>query len=151
MSQTPDRGLVGLHAGSRMPDDAEEVDELLRRVPEVAFLPELDRSVFSPAAIGAVSAFVAPAQITRLADPAYIAGLRAALEATRARARRETNGGLEFLMTTLGHFLDQLPPDRHPLVVALWCRSWARRLGRDEVPAAIAVAMDDYEASRGST
>ena len=147
----PERGLVGLHAGSRMPDDSDEVDELLRRVPEVAFLPELERCVPSPAAIVAVSAFVAPAQIARLADGAFIAGLRAGIEAARARAQREGNGGLEFLATTLGHFLDQMPPDRHPLVVALWCRAWARRRGQDDVPEAIAFAMDDYETNRGST
>jgi hypothetical protein len=147
----PERGLVGLHAGSRMPDDGDEVDALLRQVPEVAFLPEIEASVFSPAAIVAVSAFVAPAQIIKLADDACIARLRAALEAARARAQRESNGGLQFLATTLGHFLDQMPPDRHPLIVALWCRAWARRLGQDDVPEAIAVAMDDYESTRGSS
>jgi len=147
----PERGLVGLHAGSRMPDDADEVDELLRRVPEFAFLPELECSVFSSAAIVAVSAFIAPAQIGKLADDRYVAALRTALDAARSRAQRERNGGEEFLATTLGHFLDQMPPDRHPLIVALWCRAWARRLGQDDVPEAIAVAMDDYETTRGST
>jgi hypothetical protein len=134
-----------------MPDDEDEVDELLRRVPEVAFLPELEPRVFAPAAIVAVSAFVATTQIAKLADATCVAGVRAGLEAARARAQRESNGGLEFLATTLGHFLDQMPPDRHPLIVALWCRAWARRLGQDDVPEAVAFAMDEYESARGST
>jgi hypothetical protein len=133
-----------------MPADPDEVDALLRLVPDVAFAPEVEGSLFPSSALAGMSPFAEPEQITRLADASYVAALRAGLEAVRARAQREKNGGLEFLATTLGHFLDRLPPDEHPLVVALWCRSWARRRGRDEVPAAIALAMDQYESSRGS-
>jgi hypothetical protein len=149
MSSAPERGLLGLHAGSRMPDDSDEIDEMLRHVPEVAFIPELAGSVFSAKAITAVSAFVAPVQIVKLADEAYVRDLRAKLEAAKARAVREKNGGLEFLALTLAHFLDQMPPDQHPLIVAMWCRAWAQRRGRDDVPPAIAEAMDDYESARG--
>jgi len=150
MSPAPRRGL-GLHAGSPMPADSVEVDLLLRRVPDVAFVPELEGQLFTNEALGAVSPFLAPAQIARLATADYVAGLRAALDVLRARAHAEKNGGLEFLATTLAHFLDQMSPDHHPLIVALWCRSWARRRGRDEVPHAIAIAMDEYESTRGST
>jgi hypothetical protein len=142
--------LLGLHAGSRMPVDGDEVDELLRRVPDVAFAPELAGCLFAQDAVARATPLDAPAHITRLADAAYVSRLRAGLEALRDRARRESNGGMEFLATTLGHFADRLPPDRHPLIVALWCRSVARRLGQHDVPPAIAVAMDLFESSRGS-
>ncbi len=133
-----------------MPADADEVDALLRLVPDVAFSPEMERCLFATEALAGMSPFAAPEQIARLADAAFLARLRGALERVGERARKEKNGGLEFLATTLAHFLDRMTPGEHPLVVALWCRSWARRRGRDEVPAAIAVAMDEYESSRGS-
>lgn len=139
---------LGLHAGSPMPADEDEVDALLRRVPDVAFAPEVEGCLFPPAALAGVDLLSAPALVAKLADAAYLARLGAALEALGERARREKNGGLEFLATTLRHFVDRTPPDRHPLVVALWCRSLARRLGKDDVPAAIAVAMDVYESAR---
>ena len=141
---------LGLHPGSPMPANPDEVDALLRRVPDVAFAPELGSCLFAAEVLTGMSLFSEPEQISRLADARYVAGLRAGLDALRARAKRERNGGLEFLATTLGHFIDRMAPAEHPLVVALWCRSWARRRGRDEVPAAIAAAMDDYESSRGS-
>jgi hypothetical protein len=141
---------LGLHPGSRMPGDSEEVDALLRLVPDIAFAPELDACVFAPEALAGTSLFSSPEQIGRLADDEYLGTVRSALERLQARGQREKNGGLEFLARTLEHFLDQMSPAEHPLIVALWCRSWARRRGRDEVPAAIAMAMDDYESSRGS-
>jgi hypothetical protein len=143
-------GPVGLQPGSPMPGDSHEVDALLRRVPEVAFAPELEGCLFAANALAGTSVFAEPEQIARLADAAFVARLRAGLESIGERAKREENGGLAFLARTLVHFLDRMPVDEHPLVVALWCRSWARRRGRDEVPGAIAVAMDDYESSRGS-
>ncbi|HEY3822809.1 MAG TPA: hypothetical protein VGL81_36845 [Polyangiaceae bacterium] len=146
----PEERRLGLHPGSRMPGDSDEVDALLRRVPDVAFAPELEGCLFGAEALAGSSVFAGPGYLARLSDAAYVARLRAALEAVGERARREDNGGLQFLAGTLGHFLDGMPGDEHPLVVALWCRSWARRRGRDEVPAAIAVAMDQYESSRGS-
>jgi len=146
----PQERRVGLHPGSAMPVDSNEVDALLRRVPDVAFAPELDGCLFASNALAGTSVFAEPEQIARLTDAAYVARLRAGLDVIGERAKREDNGGLEFLARTLGHFLDRMPCDEHPLVVALWCRSWARRRGRDEVPAAIAVAMDEYESSRGS-
>jgi hypothetical protein len=149
MSEGSERHL-GVFPGSPMPADADEVDALLRLVPDVAFAPELGRCLFATEALAGMSPFAPPEQIAQLADAAYLVRLRAALDAVLERARRERNGGLEFLATTLGHFLDRMTPGEHPLVVALWCRSWARRRGRDEVPAAIAVAMDEYESSRGS-
>jgi hypothetical protein len=149
MSAPKAKGL-GLYPGSPMPGDPDEVDALLRCVPDVAFAVELEPCLFSPEALGAATPFAPPAQIARLAGPEYVAGLRVALEAIRERAHEAADGGLEFLAVTLGHFLDRMPPDEHPLVVALWCRSWARRRGRDDVPGAVAEAMDLYESSRGS-
>jgi hypothetical protein len=133
-----------------MPADPEEVDALLRLVPDVAFAPEVGECLFPSERLAGMSPFAPPEQIASLADDAYLGALREALSAVRSRAHAESNGGLEFLATTLNHFLDRMAPGEHPLVVALWCRSWARRRGRDEVPAAIAVAMDEYESSRGS-
>jgi hypothetical protein len=140
---------LGLHPGSRMPRDGDEVDVLLRLVPEIAFEPELAECVLPAAALAGASP-LDPAHLARLADDAYLARMRGGLARLIARAERETNGGLQFLASTLEHFADQLSPDDHPLVVALWCRSWARKRGRDDAPAAIAVAMDDYESARGS-
>jgi hypothetical protein len=149
MTARPERHL-GIFPGSPMPADSDEVDALLRLVPDVAFAPELERCLFASGALAGMSPFAPPEQIAQLADAAYLVKIRAGLDAARERALREKNGGLEFLATTLGHFLDRMTPGEHPLVVALWCRSWARRRGRDDVPAAIAVAMDEYESSRGS-
>jgi hypothetical protein len=142
--------LLGLHAGSRMPADAEEVNELLRRVPDVAFAPELAGCLFAAEAVAPSTPLDAPAYVARLADAAYVKRMRGALEALKERSHREGNGGMEFLATTLGHFADRVPADRHPLVIALWCRSVARRLGQPDVPPAVAAAMDLFESSRGS-
>jgi len=142
--------ILGLHPGSRMPADSDEVDALLRRVPDVAFAPELEGCLFPADALAGTYLFSSPDQIGRLATPQYVAGVREALGKVTARAGLEENAGLEFLAKTLDHFLDGMPPDEHPLIVALWCRSWARRRGRDEVPAAVAAAMDEYESARGS-
>ncbi len=149
MTEGPEREL-GLFPGSPMPADADEVDGLLRLVPEVAFSPELEASLFAGESLAGLSPFAPPQQIAKLADAKYLAGVRAALDAMRERARSASDGGLEFLATTLGHFLDRMPPGEHPLVIALWCRSWARRRGQDDVPEAIAFAMDEYESTRGS-
>jgi hypothetical protein len=132
-----------------MPANAAEVDALLRHVPEIAFADELEACLFATVVAGA-SPLDVPAHIAKLADHAYLQRLREQLERLRQRGRAEDNGGLEFLAATLAHFLDRMPADRHPLVVALWFRSVARRRGQDETPRAIAVEMDAYEAARGS-
>ncbi|MGD0530550.1 MAG: hypothetical protein ABSE49_35780, partial [Polyangiaceae bacterium] len=93
MSAKPERGL-GLHAGSRMPADADEVDALLRLVPDVAFAPEMEACLFPGDALAGTSLFVAPEQLGRLADAGYLRRLRAALDAVMARAKKEDNGGL---------------------------------------------------------
>jgi hypothetical protein len=131
-----------------MPADEAEVDVLLRRVPDVAFAPEVEGCLFPASALAGADLYSAPALVAKLADASYLARLGDALDALRQRAQREKNGGLEFLATTLRHFVDRTPADRHPLVVALWCRSLARRRGQDDVPAAIAAAMDAYESAR---
>jgi hypothetical protein len=141
---------LGVFPGSPMPANADEVDGLLRLVPELAFVPELEGCLFAAKSLAGMSPFAPPEEIAKLTDVAYLAGVRAALEAMRVRGHAESNGGLEFLATTLAHFLHRMTPGEHPLIVALWCRSWARRRGKDDVPEAIAVAMDEYESTRGS-
>ena len=95
MSEGSERHL-GVFPGSPMPADADEVDALLRLVPDVAFAPELDRCLFAAEALAGMSPFAPPEQIARLADAEFVARLRSALDAARARARREKNGGREF-------------------------------------------------------
>jgi hypothetical protein len=140
---------LGLHRGSPMPASATEVDEILRRVPEVAFAGEFEACLF-PTVVEGASPLDLPAHISKVADQAYLQSLRKQLEQLRQRARAEDNGGLEFLAATLSHFLDRMPADRHPLVVALWFRSLARRRGQEDTPRAIAMEMDAYESARGS-
>src|SRR5438876_4999129 len=119
---------LDLGPGSRAPRDTDERDLLLRRVPEIALLPEVIALRFPPERIlGAAEANHA-ARITELATPEYLERLRAALAAASARAGTERNGGLAFLVTTLAYFLAAIPPERHPLVVALYFFSkWAER------------------------
>lgn len=143
-------GVARLGPGSPMPSNPEEVDALLRRVPDVAFAPELEGCIFTAEALAGLAPFAQPAHLARLADASYLGELTRALDAVKDRARRENDGGLEFLASSLAHFVSKLPPEEHPLIVALWCRSWARKRGRDEVPAAVAAAMDEFESSRGS-
>ena len=137
---------VGLHAGSVLPRDAREVDLLLRRVPEVAFVAEVEDCMFSAEALAAVALHPVPSQLSRLCEPDYVDRLRAALDAARERAERDQNGGLQFLSITLRHYLGGIPFGEHPLLVALLCRSRARVSGERDDPATVAAAMDDYAA-----
>jgi hypothetical protein len=136
---------LGLSPGSPAPASAAERDRLLRRVPEVALVPEL-RALRFPAdrVLGGPTANHV-GRLAELADGAYLARLRSALAGVEKRADDERNGGLRFLATSLGHFVAALPPERHPLIVALYFASAFDEPERhfDEV----AELMDAYESA----
>jgi hypothetical protein len=121
------------------------MDLLLRRVPEVAFFPELTAALFDPNRLASASASTDARRIAELADAAFLESLRAALRLLGERAEREHNGGLRFLVASLEHFLMSLPPERHPLVVALYFRARMRGPAIAEGPELVARRMDDYD------
>lgn len=135
---------LGLGPDSRQPRDSEEMDLLLRRVPEVALLPELAKLRFERGNVSRGPEMDHRATISRLADRTYLEGLDAALDEVRRRAERERNGGLLFLTASLRHFVSTLPPERHPLVVALYFLSTSRSAD-EETPEFLALCMDEYE------
>jgi hypothetical protein len=141
VSGTP--GELGLHPGSRAPTAPEEVEALLRQVPGMAFVPEVERCLPDT---GALAERPSVEDLTRLADPDYLARVLEALAALQRRADAEENGGLGFLAHTLRHFLSvqRLPPGEHPLVVGLYLRAHARRDGRPDDVRSIALAMDHW-------
>lgn len=145
------RGALGLAPGSRSPGDAAERDALLRRVPEVALLPEFTELRFGAAALSVERVPTHEARIARLADEPYRARLQDALACLVARAATEDNGGLDFVARSLLHFVRAIPPERHPLIVALYFASLgAVAAGGDgQAPPAdeLARAMDEYEAA----
>ena len=143
------RPALHLGPGSRAPRDPEERDLLLRRVPEMALIRELEALRFPPERILGSVAANHGARIAELATPEYLDRLRAALDAASARARTEQNGGLAFLVTTLAYFLPRLPPERHPLVVALYFFSrWPERPDATRLET-VAELMDEHEERLG--
>jgi hypothetical protein len=141
VSESP--GQLGVHVGSRAPTKPEEVETLLRQVPGMAFVPELAACRFDRAALGPGPSHE---ELAHLADAAYLARVLDALDAVEQRAKREQNGGLEFLAHTLRHFLtvQKLSPVEHPLVVGLYLRSHAHKAEQPDTTHAIALAMDDW-------
>lgn len=138
-------GELDLQPGSRHPQDSREMDLLLRRVPEVALLPELGSARFERQSLVPGPEADHRACISRLADRAYLARLDAALDEVSQRAEAERNRGLLFLTASLRHFVASLPPERHPLVVALYFLSLSANAS-EETPEVLALRMDDYEA-----
>jgi hypothetical protein len=135
-----------LSPGSRVPEDARARDLLLRRVPEVAFLSEFAGLRFE----GLSKRDGQPAkQIAHLADATYLERLKTALACLRKRADAEANGGLGFVAASLLHFVGRLPPERHPLVVALYFVSLAEGDPVQERPDKVAIRMDEYEEGLG--
>lgn len=127
------------------PTDPAQADALLRRVPELACLPELAGCVTVTVATSTWPP--APGELLALADAGLPARLRAALGDLHARADREGRGGLAFLAGALAHFLAPgraLPASEHPLAVALLLRAAARARGEPAHPAALAVIMDRW-------
>lgn len=137
------RDELGLHPGSRPPDGPEEVEALLRRVPELAFVPELEPCV--PHTPPGVAWPPSPADLVAGADAEFLARVLTGLSALAERAERERNGGLAALIRILTYFLHgdaALPAGEHPLLVALLLRGAARAQGRPDAAAEIARAMD---------
>ena len=129
-----------LQPGSPEPKSPAEIDALLTAVPELAFLSEFDGCV--PAMDG--SCEVSHEDVdSRMSD---VSGVASALHALSAAAISESNGGLEFLVRTLLHFIEvqRVPPSQHPLIVALYLRGNVRAHGEAETPASIAAAMDHW-------
>lgn len=139
-----DEGM-DLSPGSRVPRDARDRDLLLRRVPEVAFLAEFTGLRFDRVAERTGGH---PAErIAELADAAYLERLKGALARLGTRADAEENGGLSFVAVSLQHFVTLLPPERHPLVVALYFLSLSAGDPLAARPEVVALRMDEYESS----
>lgn len=129
--------------GSPPPQGPDDVDLVLRAVPDLACWPELDACVLAVPPGAAAS----PADLTRRVDAAAVARVLTGLEALAVRAERERSGGLAFLVRTLTHFLvgdAAVPAADHPLLVALYLRGAARAAGGPETPREIARAMDEW-------
>lgn len=130
--------------GSPPPRDDEDVEVVLRAVPELAFFPEL------AACVPEVPAGAWPPgrpEFARLDEPALRARVLAGLDALAQRAVRERSGGLAFLVRTLTYFLvgdAALPAAEHPLLVALFLRGAARACEGVDAPPEIARAMDRW-------
>jgi hypothetical protein len=138
--------VARLGPGSPEPRDPAEVDALLRMVPVVAFFPELEALVPAPLGPGPLT----PPALTEAADAAeggaWLARVGEALRALQARAEAQADGGLQFLAATLRHFLEveRIPAAEHPLVVALFVRTDARRHARPDHPNEVARVLDGW-------
>ena len=134
-----------LMPSSPPPQDPDDVEAVLRAVPDLACWPELDRCV--PDLPAGRDVAPSPAELTRLVDGAALARVLTGLGSLAARAESERNAGLAFLVRTLTHFLvgdAALPAAEHPLLVALYLRGVARACGRRESPPEIARALDQW-------
>jgi hypothetical protein len=125
-----------LEPGFGEPTTPEEVEHLLHLVPEIAFMPELQACV--------PSHVTTPVTTETIDAEADVATIRLALQELRIRAHLENRGGLRFLARTLLHFVDEIPPSQHPLVVALFLRAEAAAGCLDDTPAALSRAMDRF-------
>ena len=132
----------GIGPGSAAPRNPAEVEALLRVVPRIAFFPELDALL--PAPLG--DAAVTPERVAEAADEAWMGRVVEALVALEGRAQAHDDGGLRFLAVTLRHFLteQQISPAEHPLVVALFLRTAARRDGLPDHPNDIARTLNAW-------
>jgi hypothetical protein len=130
-----------LGPGSPAPRNPEEVERLLRAVPHVAYVPELDALLPAPLGPGPLSP-----QALASVDAAWLARVVEALRAVEARALAHDDGGLRFLAVTLRCFLDEqrIAPAEHPLVVALFVRTAARREAEPDHPQAVARVLDGW-------
>ncbi|PCC68117.1 hypothetical protein SAMN02745121_04538 [Nannocystis exedens] len=134
-----------LHPGSPPPADDEDVEVVLRAVPELAFFPELEPCIRA----GEVTGPWPPGREAfagRDFEDLRTQALRG-LEALADRAERERSGGLAFLVRTLTYFLvgpAALPAVEHPLLVALLLRGAARGHEGADTALEIARAMDRW-------
>lgn len=130
-----------LQPGSREPATSDEIDLLLTYVPELAFLPALERcvpDVEGPPHHRAVDAHF---------DERGIAPVVVTLKTLATEAAAEHNGGLVFLVRTMLHFIEvqPVPPSQHPLLVALYLRGTARSSGVADSARRLADAMDRWD------
>jgi hypothetical protein len=134
--------VARLGPGSPDPRDPAEVEALLRMVPVVAFFPELEPLVPAPLGPGPLTAQA----LADAADAAWLARVTEALRALEARALAQADGGLRFLAVTLRHFLEveRISPAEHPLIVALFARTNARRQSRPDHPNEVARVLDGW-------
>ncbi len=132
-------GRIG--PGSPAPRNPTEIEALLRVVPRIAFFPEID--VMLPAPLG--QAALSP-QVVAASDPAWLDRLVEALVALEKRAHEHDDGGLRFLAVTLRCFLTEqrIDPAEHPLVVALFLRTAARRGELADHPNDVARALNAW-------
>lgn len=131
--------------GAPPPRDDDDVEFILRAVPELAFFPELAGCV--PAVPAGDAWPPGPGELARLDTAALRTDVLAGLDALALRAEREQSGGLAFLVRTLTYFLvgdAALPAAEHPLLVALFLRGAARGREALDVPPEIARAMDRW-------
>lgn len=131
-----------LGPGSPAPRNPTEVEQLLRVVPRLAFVPELHALL--PAPLGPEP--VSPQAVAAGADPAWLRRVVQALQALEQRAAEQDDGGLRFLAVTLRHFLDEqrIEPAHHPLVAALFVRTAARRGELADHPNDVARVLDGW-------
>lgn len=124
--------VARLGPGSPAPASPGEVEALLRMVPVVAFFPELEPLLPAPLGPGPLT----PKALTEGADAAWLARVAEALRSLEARAQAQADGALRFLAVTLRHFLEveRIPPHEHPLLVALFARTDARRRAQPDHP-----------------
>lgn len=133
--------VVRMGPGSPAPRDPGEVDALLRVVPRIAFLPEIDATLPAPLGDATLSR-----EVVAAADEAWLERVVEALWALERRASDDDDGALRFLAVTLRHFLTEqrIGPGEHPLVVALFLRTAARRGELTDHPNDVARALDDW-------
>lgn len=131
-----------LGPGSPAPGSPSEVEALLRLVPVVAFLPELEPLLPAPLGPGPLT----PQALTEGADTAWLVRVAEALRSLEARAEAQADGALRFLAVTLHHFLEteRIPPHEHPLLVALFARTDARRSARPDHPNEVSRVLDGW-------
>lgn len=131
-----------LGPGSPAPRTPAEVESLLHLVPSIAFMPEVEVLLPAPLGDGPLTAQA----LADTADAAWLRRLADGLHGLEQRAAADGDGGLRFLAVTLRHFIveQRIPAGEHPLVVALYLRTVARRGELRDEPAAVARALDDW-------
>ncbi len=137
-------GELGLHPGSRSPVSPPEVEKMLKAVPGIVFLPELEPCLLSP---GRLADEPSPEELIRVCDAAWLSDLVARLADVERRADQTANGGLKFLAHTLSHFLtvQKIGAGEHPLVVGIYLRSHARKAGASDDVRSIVEQMDGWD------
>ncbi|MCX4244247.1 hypothetical protein [Paraliomyxa miuraensis] len=134
--------VARLGPGSPAPRNPDEVELLLRMVPKLAYFPELHALLPAPLPPGPLS----PRAVAEGAEPQWLLRVVDALWALEQRASDHDDGGLRFLAVTLRHFLQEqrIDPAEHPLVVALFVRTAARRGELPDHPAHVARVLDGW-------